>query len=265
MQYFHTTGFRRHSMLLGMLIAGFTYQSRVFADTPAARMPVVDLRQVAGSLFAGHDTISAADHIYHDSISTGSGKPIFAIYELGGAYTRLTGAMGLSDDDQNADMQGLPFAIAVDGKTVLEGSLSYQDKPIPVDLDINGAQSLRITIIAGVRFLEPMLTKALPVSPTTPVLLSPESGILVDKRLIVTWKPVQRAVSYGVQILPIKLAGQAPLKPVLHSYNTDTSPKVAIDVSAYADGQYRINVVAFSSHGPLGEFCQGRTVTVAHN
>ena len=102
------------------------------------------------------DRVSDAidNDIYYTNALTGGwdwgGEYSWNEYELNGKYTVFTGTLitGFWANEYPDYFKSPKFVFEVDGKIVAEYELQYNDKRLPISLNISGAQRLRIYIFA---------------------------------------------------------------------------------------------------------------------
>ena len=136
--------FRKTAALISIavaIVAGLTVPC--LAADPVR---LVEMPQTAGSLYTHGTEVSMGDRICEGWLSTGSPRPQFAVFALHGTYSRLTGWVGVPDDQRPGSDQPHEWSIKVDGRTVANGTAEPGDPAVRIDVDVTGAASLRVTL-----------------------------------------------------------------------------------------------------------------------
>lgn len=241
-------------VMLCLLVTGKSFAQ----DT----VPLAKIDAVSSDLNTVDRQFSIADHIFSGGFRVyGTSEDRYAVYNLGGKYSRLEGWIGIADDDDQ-DAHDRHYEIRVDGKSVLNGTTSYGDKPIRVALDVTGALSLRVTLAGAVYLGDPVLIKELPQQVKVANLLTPATGTRVTGNSVnLLWEPLDGATSYGVEIVCTK--GSTPHIYALNVSGGDSNIK--FDLTDVPDGEYQWSVIAFNGSGVMGKFSKGWTFIVAHH
>lgn len=142
-------------LMLGLLIAGKSFSQ----DS----VPLNKLDPVSRELAVINNQFSIADQIYSGGFActSYSKRDRYSVYNISAKYNRLEGWIGIADsDDKNA--RDRHYEIKVDGNSVLDGTISYGDRPVHMDLDVTGARSLHITLGPAVYIGDPVLLRGMP-------------------------------------------------------------------------------------------------------
>ena len=225
------------------------------------------LKPVSGGFDIADTKVSIAGQIFDAALLQRFPFPTeyyFAVYDLGGVYSRFEAWIGIPDGGSAYQQQ---FQIKIDGKIVAgnkDDLISPGDKPAHIVLDTTGAHSLKIVIEGGLLIANPVLYKAdatsfnTIASSGTANLVSPKNGAKATAGSItLLWEPVDGATSYGVEIVCTK-----GTSPHIYSMNaTDSTAK--FDLMGVPNGEYHWSVISFNDKGVMGKFSKDRTFIVA--
>jgi len=221
-------------------------------------VPLTNLRPVTEGLVPQKAPFSIAGKVMHFGLGTPLGDTS-SVYDLGGKYSRFEAWVGILDNSMKNN--GKRFAIRLDGKVVLDNKDQLQqsnDAPVHIDLDVRGAQSMKIVAEDLIYIGEPTLYKESATPSAIATLVAPRDGMRLTSKLVsLLWEPVDGATSYGVEIVCTK--GSAPR---IYALNAPEST-AKFDLTNVASGEYHWSVVAFNGKGVMGKFSNGRAFTVA--
>ncbi len=244
------------AIILWFVVAGFSTERRACAQTSLLTLTPLE----GGGLSVRGSKFSMSERIFNIGLYAEPGHDDGRgnIYDLAGKYSRLEGWIGRPD--QFSSDSPAKWRIKVDGETVLTGEVSQGDKPVHVDININGAKSLKIGLWDNVTFATPFLYKG-SVQPVGVVnLIAPADGVrATGNNLNLLWEPVDGATSYGVEIVCTK--GGSPHIYALNVTGGDSNTK--FDLTNVPNGEYQWSVIAFNGKGVMGKFSKDRTFVVA--
>lgn len=220
-------------------------------------VPLTNLKPVTEGLVPNRESSSIAGKVMHFGLGTPLGDTS-SVYDLGGKYSRFEAWVGILDNSGKTN--GKRFAVRLDGKVVLDNKDQLQqsnDAPVHIDLDVRGAQSMKLVAEYQVFIGEPTLYKDAPGPSSVATLVAPREGVRLTSKIVsLLWEPVDGATRYGVEIVCTK--GSAPRIYALNA--TESTAK--FDLTNVAGGEYHWSVVAFNGKGVMGKFSNGRAFTV---
>ena len=204
---------------------------------------------VAGEQFSGDLTkrVSVAGTIFDGYVHADSS---YGVYALDGRYSSFVGFLGMPDD---ADYDGGSFRFQIDGETVIEGKVKRGEKATPLELDLSNAQSFRIDL-ARAYIMAPKFVPAGITDSTKVSLVSPGNGAKAKRgNIMLTWKPIDKAVAYGIHLTPTKLDEAQPEgSQRIWAFTAGEQPVFSVNAKDMPTGEYRWTVIAFDDKRTLG-------------
>ncbi|MEX2244550.1 MAG: NPCBM/NEW2 domain-containing protein [Fimbriimonadaceae bacterium] len=203
---------------------------------------------VAGQIFTGHVTGQKRYIVRADFVD---GVFDHGVYDLGKGYSRFSGSLGLPDDYPTSD-EGT-FRFQIDGETVLEGKVRKGAKVTPIELDLTGADSIRIDL-DFTHIFEPRFVRSDTPDSKKVSLVSPGNGAKVKRgNVMLTWKPIEEAVAYGIHLTATKLDdAQSDGSQRMWAFTTGEQPVFNLEGKDMPTGEYRWTVIAFDQKRTLG-------------